>query len=64
MTGSINATYYEIDTTKITSDSIIGGVSANGEYTGLGALKLLYQEQYQVCNLLGGPWLEPRPESI
>lgn len=55
LTGSINVTYYEIDTTKITSDSIIGGVSANGEYTGLGALKLLYQEQYQVCNLLAAP---------
>ena len=55
LTGSINATYYEIDTSKITADSIVGGVSANGEYTGLGALKLLYQEQYQVCNLLAAP---------
>lgn len=55
LTGEQNVTFYEIDTSKITSDSIIGGVTANGEYSGLGALKLLYQEQYQVCNLLAAP---------
>lgn len=55
LTGSINATYYEVDTSKITADSIIGGVTADGEYSGLAALKLLYQEQYQVCNLLAAP---------
>lgn len=55
LTGSQNVTYYEIDASKITSDYIIGGVTANGEYSGLGALKLLYQEQYQVCNLIAAP---------
>ena len=55
LTGSQNVTYYEIDASKITSDDIIGGVTANGEYSGLGALKLLYQEQYQVCNLIAAP---------
>lgn len=55
LSGSINATFYEIDTSKITSDTIIGGVTASGEYSGLAALKLLYQEQYQVCNLLAAP---------
>lgn len=55
LTDSVNVTYYDIDTTAITSATIVGGVTANGEYSGLGALKLLYQEQYQVCNLLAAP---------
>lgn len=55
LTGSQNVMFYEIDASTITSDTIIGGVTANGEYSGLGALKLLYQEQYQVCNLLAAP---------
>ena len=55
MTGTVNVTFYEIDTEKIDAAAIIGGVTANGEYSGLGALKLLYQEQYQVCNLLAAP---------
>lgn len=55
LTGTVNATYYEVDASAIAEDDIIGGVTANGEYSGLGALKLLYQEQYQVCNLLAAP---------
>lgn len=62
LTGSLNVTFYEIDPAKITKDDIIGGVSAGGEYTGLGALKLLYQEQYQVCNLLAAPGWSHIPE--
>lgn len=62
LTGSINVTFYEIDTANITADSIIGGVTAGGEYTGLGALKLLYQEQYQVCNLLAAPGWSHAPK--
>ena len=61
LTGATNVTYYEIDTSQITADSIIGGVTANGEYSGLGALKLLYQEQYQVCNLLAAPGWSHEP---
>ena len=62
MTGSISATYYDVDLSKITSASIIGGVTEGGAYTGLGALKLLYQEQYQVCNLLAAPGWSHEPE--
>lgn len=60
--GTTTATFDEVDLSKITASSIIGGVSANGEYTGLGALKLLYQEQYQVCNLLAAPGWSHEPE--
>lgn len=62
LTGSTNVTYDEIDLSTITADDIVGGVSANGEYTGLGALKLLYQEQYQVCNLLAAPGWSHEPK--
>lgn len=62
LTGALNVTYYDIDTAKITADTIIGGVTANGVYSGLGALKLLYQEQYQVCNLLAAPGWSHEPK--
>ena len=55
LTGEQTAKYFEVDLEKITSAEIIGGVTANGEYTGLGALRLLYQEQNQVANLLAAP---------
>ena len=62
LTGSINVTYYDIDTDSIDADSIIGGVTASGLYSGLGALTLLYQEQYQVCNLLAAPGWSHTPK--
>lgn len=62
LTGSLNASYSEIDASKIAAADIIGGVTANGIYTGLGALKLLYQEQYQVANLLAAPGWSHIPE--
>lgn len=62
LTGTLTVTYYDVDLSKITSDDIIGGVTANGVYTGLGALKLLYQEQNQVCNLLGAPGWSHEPK--
>lgn len=61
MTGPINATYDEVDLSKITSAEIIGGVTEGGAYSGLAALKLLYQEQYQVCNLLAAPGWSHEP---
>lgn len=61
MTGSITATYFDVDLSKITAADIIGGVTEGGAYTGLGALKLLYQEQYQVCNLLAAPGWSHEP---
>lgn len=61
LTGSLNVTYNEIDTSTITAATIVGGITAGGEYSGLGALKLLYQEQYQVCNLLAAPGWSHEP---
>jgi phage tail sheath protein FI len=61
LSGSITVTYFEVDLSKITSADIIGGVTAGGEYSGLGALRLLYQEQNQVCNLLAAPGWSHEP---
>ena len=62
LTGTVTAAYFEVDLTKITAETIIGGVTANGEYTGLGALQLLYTKENQVCNLLGCPKYSEIPE--
>lgn len=61
LSGAIAASYYEVDMSAIDAGTIIGGITANGEYSGLGALQLLYQEQYQVCNLLVAPGWSDKP---
>lgn len=55
LTGAVTVKFYEVDDSKIDEDTIIGGVTAAGEYSGLGALQLLYPEQFAVCNLLAAP---------
>lgn len=55
ITGTVNATYSEIDTTAIDADAIIGGVTAGGVYTGLGCVDLVYQELNLIPNLLVCP---------
>lgn len=61
LSGAIAASYYEVDMTQIAEETIIGGVTAGGEYSGLGVLQLLYQEQNQVCNLLAAPGWSDKP---
>ena len=60
--GTVTAAYYEVDLSKITAETIIGGVTAEGAYSGLGALQLLYTRENQVCNLLGCPKYSEIPE--
>lgn len=62
ITGNVTASYEEVDTSLVTSADIIGGVTANGEYSGLGAIALLYQEHFAVCNLLAAPGWSDVPE--
>lgn len=62
ITGSVTASYDEVDTSLITSEDIIGGVTASGEYSGLGAVALVYQEYFAVCNLLAAPGWSEDPE--
>lgn len=59
MGATIQATYTEIDTTNIDEDVIIGGVTANGVYTGLGCVALVYQKMNLIPNLIVAPgWSE------
>lgn len=62
ITGSVTASYDEVDTSLVTKEDIIGGVTANGEYTGLGAVALVYQEHFAVCNLIAAPGWSEEPE--
>lgn len=55
MSGQIQATYSEIDTTDLDKDDIIGGVTAGGVYTGLGCVNLIYQELNMIPNVLAAP---------
>lgn len=55
ITGNVEATYNEVDHTAIKSTDIIGGVTAEGVYSGLGCVGLIYQELGLVPNLLCCP---------
>ena len=49
--GQLSGSYFEVDTTKITEDDIIGA-QVDGVYSGLQAVSLLYTKENQVANLL------------
>lgn len=55
LTGTLTASFYEVDDTSIEDEDIIGGVTASGEYSGLSSIALLYPEQFAVCNLIAAP---------
>lgn len=59
ITGTVNATYSEVDPSVIDKDDIIGGVTAGGVYTGMGCIGLIYQELNLVPSLICCPgWSE------
>ena len=59
ISGSVTATFSEIDTTSITAEAIIGGATADGAYTGLGAVELIYQTLGVIPNVIAAPgWSE------
>ena len=51
----ISATYYEVDTSLVTSADIIGQTTPAGEFTGMQALTLLYQKENAVADILAAP---------
>lgn len=53
--GAAKVTYREMDPGAVDKDDVIGMVTADGEYSGIEAVALLYQEQYVVPNLLAAP---------
>lgn len=61
LTGSLTASFYEVDDSTIEDADIIGGVTSSGEYSGLSAISLLYPEQFAVCNLIAAPGWSQSP---
>ena len=55
ITGTVQATYSEVDASAVTADEIVGSVTAEGVYTGLGCINLVYQELGLIPNLIGCP---------
>lgn len=53
--GAAKVTYTEMDPSAVDADDIVGMVTADGQYSGIEALALLYQEQFVVPNLLAAP---------
>lgn len=62
ISGSINASYSEVDPSMITKDDIIGGITAAGEYTGLGCIALVYPELNMIPNIICCPGWSHIPE--
>ena len=60
--ASANATYNEVDMSKVDAEDIVGGVTSEGEYSGIGALALLYQNEFKVANILAAPGWSHLPE--
>ena len=61
LTGTLTASFYEVDDSAIEDDDIIGGVTAGGEYSGLSSIALLYPEQIAVCTLIAAPGWSQSP---
>lgn len=60
--GATTVTYEEMDPDAVTADDVIGMVTADGEYSGIQALALLWQEQFVVPNILAAPGWSQAPE--
>lgn len=57
--SALSCSYYVVDVSKVEAADIIGQTTADGVYTGLHALSLLYQYQNAVLNILAAPgWSE------
>lgn len=61
ITGTLAATYFEVDASQITAEDIIGGVTAAGEYTGLGCISLIYPELNIIPNIICSPGWSHEP---
>lgn len=62
ITGTVEATFAEVDPAALVKEDIIGGVTAGGEYTGLGCVDLVYQELGLIPNLILSPNWSHIPE--
>ena len=62
ITGTLQATYSEVDPTMVTAADVIGGATAAGVYTGLGCVSLIYPELNLIPNIICCPGWSHEPE--
>lgn len=62
ITGDVQATFSEVDTSTITETDIIGGETADGVYTGLGCVSLVYPELGLIPNIISCPGWSSKPK--
>ena len=62
LTGSVNVTYNEVDPSLIDADDIIGTATADGVYTGLGCVQLVYPSLNMIPNLILCPKWSDKPD--
>ena len=55
ITGTVPATFSEVEPAAVTTADIVGGVTANGVYTGLGCVSLVYTSLNLITNLIAVP---------
>lgn len=60
VSGTVTVSYDEVDPSKVEAADIIGS-AANGEYSGIRALELLYQKYNAVLDILAAPGWSDKP---
>ena len=62
ITGTVEASFTEVDPSLVTKNDIIGSVTASGKRTGLQALSKLYTMFNAVLNILAAPFWSEDPD--
>ena len=60
--NTLTCSYNTVDASAVEADDIIGQTTEDGQYTGLHAMKLLYQYHNAVLNMLAAPGWSDLPE--
>lgn len=55
ITGSVEVSYYEVSPSSVELTDIIGKATLTGEYEGLGAVNLVYQNLNMIPNVIAAP---------
>lgn len=61
ITGSVSVTFSEVDPSAVTAEEIIGDITDEGVYSGLGCVALVYPELGVVPNIILAPGWSEKP---
>lgn len=62
LTGEVTVKFKTVDPTKVTKEDIIGGVTSDGVHTGIAALELVYNKNFDIPNILVAPGWSQIPD--